>query len=209
MKISQTLFTTGLSFFVLTASAQEDASTGRIIDMTQSWTGAIGLEMISISRQAAREQYIDSSALRLNIEGEYFFTQTLSTTLGMGIISYDDNSSFSQRTEDNFGNVKNSESSANAVPFYAELGYKRFFSGEATPYITVRGGFSFIMGSERSIGNCSNCYSENIDIDGGMYALLGAGIVAGDSWSLGLHYKNYLSGDLESGIGLNISWGNF
>jgi hypothetical protein len=60
--------------------------------------------------------------------------------------------------------------------------------------------------SERTISNCSNCYSEDIDIDGGPYAGAALGL-GSDRVGVTFRYNQYLEGDdgIESTLGLSVS----
>ena len=66
------------------------------------------------------------------------------------------------------------------------------------------GGLSGIFFSERSISSCSNCYSEDIDIDGGLYGVLGVGHKLG-YFDIGLQFHQYFTGDLDNGFRLKLS----
>lgn len=178
-------------------------------DMTAQWLYTFSLDNVSIDADAIAETQagIDDGALNLGFEAEYFFSNRLSMSLGFSFLSYDDNEAFRQRTEDQYGNRDNSKSDASAIPLYAEFGYKHFFAGQTNTYLTARAGLSTFLSSERSIANCSNCYEEDIDINGGLYGALGAGVLFGETWGMGLIYKNYFSGDLENSIGVTLSFG--
>jgi hypothetical protein len=71
-------------------------------------------------------------------------------------------------------------------------------------FFSVRGGVSGILGSERSISNCRNCYSEDIEIDGGVYGVLGIGQTLGNL-DLSLQFQQYFSGDLDNTLRLKLS----
>lgn len=186
---------------ISSAHAQE---TDTSQDLSGRWAFNIGLEQVSIDKEQAfsADAQIDDSALSLHFEGEYFFHSHYSVTLGLAFLQYDDLASFNQDTTGG-----NKSSDASAMPVYGELGYKRFFGPNDKVYLTTRAGVSVVLASERSISNCSNCYEEDIEIDGGFYGMLGAGMRLGQTWALGLHYKNYFSGDIENAVGLTISYG--
>ncbi len=168
------------------------------------------VENVTFDEAVADEQYVDSSALQFNFDAEYFFTDTLSGVVGFGIISYDDNNSFSQETENVYGgDEQTSDSSANGIPFYFDLGYTHFWDSSLPTYFTARGGYATMLDSERSIDNCSDCYSEDIEIDAGAYAQVGVGVNLARFFTLGVYYKTYLSGDMEDAAGLRFSFGNF
>lgn len=199
---------TGLISLFCFATANAQTPDAMPIDPKGSWAFTVSVEQVSFDEEqaASPEALIDDSAPALNFEAEYFFHQHYSTSFGLSLISYDDHASFTQRTEDNFGDRDTSKSDAIGIPVYGELGYKRFLGPQGKTYVTARAGYSVMLSSERSISNCSNCYEEDIEIDGGAYAALGAGIKLGTSWLLGVQYKNYFSGDFTRSAGVNLSY---
>lgn len=176
-------------------------------DLTGRWLYNITLDHINIDSNVAPGEGIGDSAFAFGFEGEYFFNSRFSTSLGLSFLSYDERYQFTQPTEDQYGRRETSSSDASAIPLYAELGYKQFFTGQAPTYITARMGVSTLLASEHSIANCSNCSSFDIDVSGGLYAAFGAGIRTGQSWGLGIMYKNYLTGDLENSVGVSLTYG--
>lgn len=185
--------------FAANAHAQESSDS---FDPARTWAFNIGVEQVSFDKQKASEQGIDDSATALLFEGEYFFHSHYSVTLGLEFLPYDDDASFSQDTTAGY-----KSSDASGMPIYGELGYKRFFGASEKAYITTRAGMSVMVASDRSISNCTDCYEEDIDIDGGFYGLVGLGVRLGQSWSLGMHYKSYFTGDIENAAGISISYG--
>jgi hypothetical protein len=103
-----------------------------------------------------------------------------------------------------YGDEGYEESDANALMLFAEYGPKYRFGQDNMSFFTVRGGVSGMLASERSISNCSNCYEEDIEIDGGVYGVLGIGQTLG-SLDLSLQFQQYLSGDLDNTVRLKLS----
>lgn len=168
-----------------------------------SWSGH--LDHVAIDSQAAAEQWIKDSATAIGGAGEYYSTNSENTlVLGASILLYRDDAEFAQYVEDYWGDVDYSESDANALMVFAEYGPKYRFGQDNMSFFSVRGGVSGILGSERSISNCRNCYSEDIEIEGGVYGLLGIGQTLG-SLDLSVQYQQYFSGDLDNTIRLKLS----
>lgn len=191
-------------------SVAEETVAGNTVMMSNKWLINGSVETLTFDEVVATEQFVDSSALSFNLEGEYFFNEKISSAVGFGFIHYDDNNGFSQQTESVFGGgQETSESSAVGIPFYFDAGYTRFSGTELPAYVTLRGGYSYMVESERSIGNCSDCKTQDIEIDGGAYALAGAGLNLFRSFSLGVYYKRYFSGDMDDAVGLMLSFGSF
>lgn len=199
--ISSLALTTLVSGLALSTNLLAQDSNGRF-DPARTWAFNFGVEKVSFDKKKASLELIDDSATALVVEGEYFFSSHYSVTIGLEFLPYDDEASFRQDTT---GGYKSSD--ASGMPIYGELGYKRFFGPNDKTYVTARAGMSVMLSSERSISNCSNCYEEDIDIDGGFYGLLGAGVRLGQSWALGVHYKGYFTGDIENAVGINVSYG--
>ena len=165
-----------------------------------------GVEQVNFDKRQAAQEFIEDSATAIYFEGEYFFNRLFSTSFGMAFYSYDDNAAFSQWVEDWTGDEDYTSSDASGIPVYAEAGYKQFFGADGRTYITARGGLSLMLASERSISNCSDCREEDIEIDGGAYGALGAGVRLGNSFLLGVHYKHFFSGDIENATGISFSY---
>ncbi len=168
-----------------------------------SWSGHA--DHINIDKDAAEEQWIEDTAFAVGGAAEYFASDSENTlSLGASILFYRDNAAFSQYVEDWWGYDGYETSDANAFMLFAEYGPKYRFGQDNMSFFTVRGGVSGILASERSISNCSNCYSEDIEIDGGVYGVLGIGQTLG-SIDLSLQFQQYFSGDLNNSLRLKIS----
>lgn len=176
-------------------------------DRSKTWIYTISFETIGIDKEAAAQEFIKDSAWSINIDAEYFFTSTLSSSIGIGFLSYSDRAGFSQTVQSTFEGISTESSSADALPIYAEFGYRNFFGHSNRAYWSARAGVSALAASQRGIDNCSDCREEDIDIDGGAYGLAGIGYRVGNTWSIGLQYKQYFSGDLENSVGLNFLLG--
>ena len=168
-----------------------------------SWSGH--LDHVTIDTQAADEQRIENTATAFGGAAEYYSSTTENTlVLGGSILFYRDNAEFAQYVEDYWGDIDYAESDATAAMLFAEYGPKYRFGQNNMSFFTVRGGVSGIFGSERSISNCRNCASEDIDIDGGVYGVVGIGQTLG-SLDLSLQFQQYFSGDLDNTIRLKLS----
>jgi hypothetical protein len=168
-----------------------------------SWSGHV--DHITIDSQAAAEQFIEDSATAIGGAAEYYSSKTENTlVLGMNFLFYRDNAEFAQFIEDYWGDVDYTESDATAFMLFAEYGPKYRFGQDNMSFFTVRGGVSGMLYSERAISYCSDCYSEDIDIDGGLYGVLGIGQTLG-SLDISLQFQQYFTGDLDNSLRLKIS----
>jgi hypothetical protein len=168
-----------------------------------SWSGH--LDHMTFDDVKAWDQGIDKNAFALGFAAErYTNTSDNTLSLGMSFIFYNDNDEFAQYVEDYWGDVDYEESSANAMSVFAEYGPRYRFGADNLSFFTVRGGISGLFLSERSIGNCSDCYSEDIDIDGGLYGVLGIGR-SGTFIDFSLQFQQYFTGDIDNVLRLKIS----
>jgi hypothetical protein len=194
----------GASLLAASAFAAPSNNNPNNVDYTGwSWSGHV--DHVTIDSQAAAEQWIEDSATAIGGAAEYYSSKTENTlVLGASILLYRDNAEFAQYVEDYWGDVDYTESDATAFMLFAEYGPKYRFGQDNMSFFSVRGGVSGILASERSISNCRNCYSEDIEIDGGVYGVLGIGQTLG-SLDLSLQFQQYLSGDLDNTIRLKLS----
>lgn len=178
------------------SSESETPSYGKWI-----WGGSVGL--LNIDQSAAAEEFIDDKATAIDLFAEYSKQRWL-TTLGLDFVMYDDNAGFRQRTEDYYGNTQNSSSSATAFGLSAAFGPQWTFGGAEKTKVYVQGGLEHLLSSERSIGNCTDCYSEDIDISGGAFAKAGVRFNVG-AVAIGFSYQQFLGAELDNSFRFVIS----
>lgn len=197
--LASALLATSVSALAASPSNQPNANyTG------WSWSGHV--DHISFDKQAAAAQFIEDTATAVGGAAEYYSSTSENTlSLGINVLFYRDNAAFGQYVEDYwYGDVDYEESDANAFMLFAEYGPKYRFGQDNMTFVTIRGGISGILASERSISNCSNCYAEDIEIDGGVYGVIGIGQTIG-RLDLGLQFQQYFSGDIDNSLRLKLS----
>ncbi|WP_050976925.1 hypothetical protein [Cellvibrio sp. BR] len=169
-----------------------------------SWSGHV--DHVRFDEEAAASQGIEDTATAVGGAAEYYSSNSENTlSLGINVLFYRDNAAFGQYVEDYWGDdVDYEESDANAFMLFAEYGPKYRFGQDNMTFVTVRGGISGILASERSISNCSDCYSEDIEIDGGLYGVIGIGQTLG-RLDLSLQFQQYFSGDIDNSLRLKLS----
>jgi hypothetical protein len=178
------------------------------IDLNKKWFFNASVETVSIDEEIAALEGIEPDAISINLDGEYYFNDSVSASVGLGFLQYDDNEEFSQLTQSVYGgDVDSSSSTALGIPLLFDVGYTRFYGNSIPTYATLRGGLTYMLESERSISNCDDCRSDNIEVDGGLHVAAGFGFNLFSSFTLGFYYKNYLSGDLEDAVGLKLAFG--
>jgi len=204
LKIGHALLATmllGTSFAAFSAAPPTNPANANYTGW--SWSGHV--DHIRIDKEAAFAQGIKDTATAVGGAAEYYSSNSESTlSLGVNVLFYRDNAAFGQYVEDYWSGVDYEESDANAFMLFAEYGPKYRFGQDNMTFVTIRGGISGILASERSISNCRNCYSEDIEIDGGVYGVIGIGQTLG-SLDLGLQFQQYFSGDLDNSLRLKLS----
>ncbi|MDF2178279.1 hypothetical protein P2G88_08450 [Aliiglaciecola sp. CAU 1673] len=173
--------------------------------LTQAyWEFAGRAAITNLDSDTAKQEGVDSSAYSLGFTADYY-SNVWVTSLGLDILFYDDNASFRQQVEGtgwlNNGDRSTENSDANAVVASIAFGHQWKFAEENSVAATLQGGYAHVFASERGISNCSNCYSEDIDIDGGMFIQATVEKDVG-GWAIGAYVQQFLTGD-----GLNNSFG--
>ncbi|RYY73781.1 MAG: hypothetical protein EOO52_17400 [Gammaproteobacteria bacterium] len=163
-----------------------------------SWSGHAGT--VNLDSEVAKEEYVEDSAWVIGLAAERWSSNSNLTVLfGVDFIGYSDDLSFGQHTTDGW-----KKSDASAAMGYVEFGPRIPFGMDRTNYFVAHAGLSGIFSSERGISNCSNCYSEDIDISGGLYGVLGVGHNFG-SFNVGVQFQQYFSGDVDNSLRVRVS----
>lgn len=163
-----------------------------------------GLGSVSFDPQVAASMaaQIDDSAFALEFGYERRLKSGFVWGAGINFYSYSDNAGFSVITESQFGSVKRSDSDASAFTGFGELGYS--FTPNKKVALSLMAGYERVFTSSRSISNCRNCPSEDIDIDAGAYLTPKVVYTFDNNWTLGLSYNGYVSGDIDNMVMLQI-----
>jgi hypothetical protein len=180
----------------------EQTSTFNKMDEATGWSFSIG--NTSFDSQTALEEGIDDSAFSFDF-AYTGYKENFIYAVGMSGMLLSDNESFSQGVTGGFGGgYSTASSSANAFGFFGEVGYSHVLESGNVSF-DLLGGLEVIW-SERSIANCSNCYSEDIDLDSGLYLKPRVTFYKDSGFAFSIAYQKYLSADLEGGISLNFAW---
>ncbi|VUD47791.1 hypothetical protein TDB9533_01098 [Thalassocella blandensis] len=164
----------------------------------------LSLGGVSFDRDVAAEEGVEDTALYMKFgwEGRYYNNVILG--LGFAAFGYSDNDSFNQWTEDTWGDEEYTSSSAAALNYYGELGYGFELAPEVSLDLIV--GMETVLSSERSINNCSDCYSEDIDIESGRYFSPRIRIKPWTHWSFAFSYRTYFNGHVENNAHLSAGF---
>lgn len=150
---------------------------------------------------------IEDSALGFSVDVDYIKSHWI-TTLSASYLAYDDNWEFNQEVVGkgfgNRGDRSNETSDASGVLLGAAIGRIHFFGEASDAAIYGQLGADFMVYSERSIGFCDDCYSEDIDVDGGVFLKVGF-VKDTDIVNIGFHAKTYLRGDsIDTVFGISV-----
>lgn len=195
-----TAASTLLSTAILTATFSPLTLAAKEQPEYTGWSWSANVDSLNITKDAASREYIDPNAVVFGFAAEHYTSANEFTyAIGLNFISYDDQYGFSQQT--NYGTKK---SDASAMMAYVEAGPRYKFGVNGMNFLSIKGGISGIFSSQRGISYCSNCYSEDINVDGGFYGAIGVGH-SFDSFDLSLNFHQYFTGDLDNSIGIKLS----
>jgi hypothetical protein len=176
--------------------SQEDRSS-----YEQSFYGSFG--QVGFDSEVAKRQGVEDSATFLKLGYEKQKEQAL-YSLGLNIFFYSDQKNFDVDVVDNFGNRSTLESSANAYSLFLEGGYS-YQLNELWSFDALIGG-EFIFSSSRSVASCSDCPSDDIDIDSGFYVAPKFKVVTDNNFVFAIGYQLYLSGDTKTAPHLTLGY---
>ena len=185
-----------LTLFSSNALSQEETTLTTIYDPTD-WSYNIGLASMSFDSDTALGEGVDDSAITVTFGANYRAAGWL-TSIDADAILYDDNNEFSQVVVGdglfNRGDVSTASSEASAFALSLASGYEWRFAQSERASAILQGGFSAVFVSDRSIADCVDCDSQDIDIDGGAF-IAGKLAYNFEKFSLGLNVRQYVSGD--------------
>jgi len=197
------LLTTHLSLYSVKADETQPTEPIAVNSYDYSgWTVAVGYS--SLEKENARQERIGSNATFLKIGWE---GQTGIFAYGLGMDGYllKDEDSFNVVVEDVFGDRSTESSSADAFGVYGEAGVSYSFG--TNNKVDLMGGLD-ILWANRGIGNCSDCPSEDVNLDGGFYIEPRLRMMSDTNFIFTLGYRQYVSGDVDGGLSLGFSWTN-
>lgn len=168
------------------------------------WNGGGYIGIVEFDSDAADAQGVDESAETMGGFAEFQTDTLIAVSMGGEFVFYDDDEEFTAWVEyeydwgDDDTGVESSD--AYAMHLFGDIGPRWQFD---RGYASVAAGYSGAVYSERSITNCSDCPSEDIDLDGGGYAKAAAGFRAGVV-NIGLMVRTFVSGDIDNEIYLTV-----
>lgn len=177
------------------ASAEE---TPKTVTSEGSWYAGGGY--LNLDSEVTGPQGVGSGGFSL--EGGYAgsLSNGLIYNVGIYLPFFSDKDSFSQRVRDQYGNESTKDSSIFSWGLLADIGY-RYENGGRVSYGLSAG--LRTLSADRDIGNCSNCYSEDIDLSGGPY-LRPSILIENLNFDIEISALLFMSGDIENGFMVNF-----
>jgi hypothetical protein len=174
----------------------------------EGWAFAGRVYFDQLDTVQADKEGVKDSVTTLQLAGDYN-SQTWKTTLWLDILMYNDERPFSQWVEgsgwSNNGDISKEKSTAGGMALGVATGPQWVFGANSDNAVYLQAGFDAVIRSTREIASCSNCYSEDIKLDGGAVVVTGVEH-HGENWFVGANLRHHLSGDIKSGFGLTLGY---
>ncbi|MDH5434363.1 MAG: hypothetical protein OEY19_10500 [Gammaproteobacteria bacterium] len=163
----------------------------------------ISFGMAHINEQKAAFEQIDNNAEAINIGVKWQHDDRISA-FGISGLFFTDYNPITQTIVTNRGNTIIKRSEADSFGLFAETGYSNL-TGDGSKRLEFMVGAEYIE-AERYFLDCDRCYSEKINIKGGVYLKPGIKFYITESIMLSVEYQYYGSGDMEDIIYIGFSW---
>lgn len=182
------------------ALEQTDISNSEVRERTIGWDYELSLSYLSLDAAAASAQGLGDGAFALEISANYSFTPNLVASAGLAFANIQDDSQFSQRVVDSFNNVETAESTASAIPVFAEFQYRNILPGDSGVEYRAGLGYTGITNDSRDITNCINCRTSDFELEGGAYLMGSFGKEVSSKSAVGFTARQYMTGDLNNSV---------
>jgi len=172
----------------------------------KTWHTSISLGGFTVDPSLFSEG-VGERGFGLDVSAGYRFNPHFIGVLGMGIANFEDQDSFSQQVTGQFGGSVSSRSSdVTAFPLFAEAQYESAMSIVENLHYRLGAGYTVLALAERSISNCIDCASDEVNINGGAY-LAGSLLMRNfGNIDFGVALKQYVSGDLKNALSIWIEY---
>ncbi len=128
------------------------------------WYASLG--RTNLNKEKSISAGINDAALSLQV-GMNWQRKNWNIGAGIGSIIIKDNNGFSTEVVDSYGHESNDSSNISSLFAYGEGGYSLYLFNNLVS-TDFQLGYEYLS-TERSIPNCSDCPSESIDINSGLY----------------------------------------
>jgi len=192
-----------LSSILLSTTIAHTAMAAEVITKDpadMNWTGSVGLTFSTLDTDVANEAAVGEQMSSLELAFNYSEANFV-VGGGFGLLIFDDQSDESYYVETSSGDIEDRDADANGFNFFFEGGYRHNI-GQFN--LDLVGGVQGIS-AERSVSNCTDCPTAELEIDGGTYIKPRVSYSYSPTGVLELGYAQYLSGDIQSTLAL--TWG--
>lgn len=165
-----------------------------------NWGFSLQLGQLNLDPIAAKYESLNDTATLLSFDAERRWNDyNLSIATGFDIQMYRDKAGFRQNTT-----MGMQSSSASGGSFHVQGGPQMRLGDNDAIRAFLHVGYNQVLSNDRSIGNCTNCYSEKIRLESGNYFATGIGYTINNlTW--GVQYVKYASGDFKDSLALRMS----
>lgn len=165
-----------------------------------NWGFSLQLGQLNLDPVAAKYESLNDTATLLSLDAERSWNDyNLSIATGLDIQVYRDKAGFRQNTT-----LGMQSSSASGGSFHVQGGPQMRLGDNDAIRAFLHAGYNQVLSNNRSIGNCTNCYSEKIRLESGNYLATGIGYKINNlTW--GVQYVKYASGDFKDSFALRMT----
>ena len=196
-------------FFIAPISAESLEATTSLTQEPSAYRNVqgfgISLDLINLDDNVADALGMDSSGYGLSVDYSGDISEYFNFAAGLSFVSFDDKAGFSQRVENVYGDESTESSSITGVGFNADIGPQLRLSND-TVRMGINAGYRNIS-VDREISNCSDCYSQDLDLKGSTYFKPFISIQVSDSIAIGASYYSYQADEsFDNSIQFKLTW---
>ena len=160
------------------------------------------LNSMRLNDETAIKNNLGNKMQSYGVYGQVERSNGLLLGAGLGFLDFDDHGEYEVAVSYGGSNSYFGEdATAQGFNFYGYAGYQHRIKNFGADVTT---GFELIR-AERTVTNCSDCPSEDLDIDAGLYIKPRVGYKFGETWGLDLTYTYYVNSDIDNNIGLEFT----
>jgi len=161
------------------------------------WRLSLEADYHTLSPEVRAAQGLGRAAGGIDFATTYYFAPQFAVKLGFGFGGIADDGSYAMTLTSNRGDTDTFNTSIDWSSFFTEAFYQ---SPERRSGFGYRAGlgYTLIPDTERTIDICGNCPTDTISLDGGVF-LSASAFHQYKIGKLGLSFRQYLSGDVQTG----------
>lgn len=195
------------SLFLNFCFAANKPKAGAPLNQHDAQTWYLTLGNVNFDSTIARREGIEDQAnyIQLGIE---VYRNGLIFGGGISGYFYKDRYRFNQAVQNTqTGSQSSASSTADSVNFYGEIGYR--FKVNQILHFDLLAGLEHVLQSSRGIVDCVDCYSEDIDVSGGIYAKPQIRLTPSEHFSIEAGIHQYIATDVQNALVLSLGYHHF